>query len=150
MQSINWAQKGWKCFSMPLSKSKQGNVYNVALMGCQQVKVLSPEESVKRRQNQVLSSGAQRQEKLIHRRFLLNIRKHVFTVRVTEHWTGCPESLWSLQPCRYSKAVWAWSWAIVCKGLRLSRGSCTRWPPEVPSKFKHSMILWQIRRKTIY
>lgn len=40
MQNINWAQKGWKYFSMPLSKSKQGSVYKVPIMGCQQVKVL--------------------------------------------------------------------------------------------------------------
>ena len=28
--------------------------------------------------------------KLKHRRFLLNIRKHFFTVRVTEHWKRVP------------------------------------------------------------
>lgn len=32
--------KGLKIFSMPLSKSKQGSVYKVPIIGCQQVKIL--------------------------------------------------------------------------------------------------------------
>ena len=37
--------------------------------------------------------------KLKHRRLCLNIRKHFFTVRVTEHWHRLPrELLWSLYP----------------------------------------------------
>ena len=43
--------------------------------------------------------------------------QNFFTLRVTEHWTGCPERLWILLLRRYSKPGWTWSCA-----------ACSRWP----------------------
>ena len=45
-----------------------------------------------------------------------------FTVRVTEHWFRYPERLWGLCLCRYSKAVWTWSWAACSRLPCLSTG----------------------------
>jgi len=59
---------------------------------------------------------------LKHRRFPLNIRKHFFPVRVTEHWHRLPRKIVSLHPWRYSKAVWTWSWAAGSGCPHLSRG----------------------------
>jgi len=42
--------------------------------------------------------------KLEHRKFCANTQKYFFMIRVMEHWTGCPEWLWSLLLWRYSKS----------------------------------------------
>jgi len=53
--------------------------------------------------------------KLKHRKFRLNMRKNLFTLRVTETGTVCPEGLWSLFLWRYSKAACTWSCAACCR-----------------------------------
>ncbi|KAK4824309.1 hypothetical protein QYF61_013054 [Mycteria americana] len=61
------------------------------------------------------------EHKLKHRRFLLNIGKHILTVRVT-----CPGRLWSLHPWRYSEAIWTWSWAnSLLEQALLEQACCT-------------------------
>lgn len=42
---------------------------------------------------------------LKHRRFLLNVRRHFFTVRKPSAGRGCSKELWSLPPWRCSKAI---------------------------------------------
>ena len=42
--------------------------------------------------------------KLKEGRFILGVRKKLFTVRVVRHWTGCPEKLWMPPPWKCSKA----------------------------------------------
>ena len=77
--------------------------------------------------------------KMKHGRVPLNIRKHFF------HWgwrsigTGCPETLWSLHPWRYSKAVWTWSWVTGCRWSCLSSGVG---PDDLQKSLPTSSILW--------
>jgi len=40
--------------------------------------------------------------RLKQRKFCLNMRKNFFTLRMMEHWKGCPGRLWSLLLWRYS------------------------------------------------
>jgi len=54
--------------------------------------------------------------------------------------TGCPESLCSLHPSRYSKAVWTWSWASSLRWPCLSQRGWSRWPPEASSSLSHAVL----------
>jgi len=60
--------------------------------------------------------------KLEHRKFNVNMRKHLFTVRVTEHsGTGCLERLCSLLLWRYSKSAWMLSCSTYSRKPALGR-----------------------------
>jgi len=49
--------------------------------------------------------------KLKHRKFLLNVRKNFFPLRVTEHWNRLPGEAVESPSQRHSKPVWTWSCA---------------------------------------
>jgi len=48
--------------------------------------------------------------------------KHFFIVRVTKHWHSLPREGGSLEPWRYSKAVWTWCWATGSRWLCFRKG----------------------------
>jgi len=56
-----------------------------------------------------------------HRRFLLSIRKHFFTVRVTEHWHRLPREVVE-SPSFEIFVIWTWSWMTDSRWSCLSRG----------------------------
>jgi len=60
--------------------------------------------------------------KLEHRKFHMNVRKSLFTVRVTEHWNRLPERLWSLFLWTYSKTTWTLSCVTYCREPALVEG----------------------------
>lgn len=67
---------------------------------------------------------------------------------------SCPGKLWSLYPWRYTKAVWAWSWATDSRWPCLSRGV---WPDDLQRSsfyFKPSFvpdyIIWVNLHKNIF
>jgi len=50
-------------------------------------------------------------------------RKNIFLLwRWVRIGTGCPQRLWSLHPCRYSKPSWTQSWAAGCRWPCLRMG----------------------------
>lgn len=79
--------------------------------------------------------------KLNHRRFPLNIRKH-FLWGWSSTGTWCPEMLQSLCTWRCLKGIWKWSWAPWCRcplPVRLRW-----WPSEIHSnlnQFCHIFVL---------
>ena len=53
---------------------------------------------------------------LKHRRLPLDIRKHFFTVGVTEHWHRLPREVCGVSSSWiYSKPIWTWSWATTSR-----------------------------------
>lgn len=62
----------------------------------------------------ILSGAMTRQEAMgsdWNMKFHLNMEKHCNSMKVIKQTaTNCPETLWSLHPCRYLKANWAQSW----------------------------------------
>lgn len=82
--------------------------------------------------------------KLKYRRFSSNIKKHIFTVRATEHCHRFPREIWNLRPWRYSKVTRTQSLVIRCGVPLLGQRGWSRWPPEVPSKRSPSVILWPL------
>jgi len=78
--------------------------------------------------------------KLEHRKFCTNMWRIFCTVKVTEHWTGCPGRLWIFLLWRYSRPTWTPTCAGCCREPAL-QGDWTRWPLEVPSSTYNSVIL---------
>jgi len=66
--------------------------------------------------------------KLTSRMFPVTMRKHLFSLRVTEPWERIAQTNWGLCPCRCSEANWMWYWATGSEWPCWDRG-CTRWPP---------------------
>lgn len=58
-------------------------------------------------------------------------------MRVTEHWVGSPERLWSLPVWKDSKPTW-----VTCCGEPAWAGSDTTWSAEIPSDPWGFVSLW--------
>lgn len=72
----------------------------------------------------------------------LNMRKHFFTLRVTEHWHKIPRKVVdssSLKVFKNCLDMILGNWLYVSLP---EQGVWTRWPSEVPSILKHPVILW--------
>ena len=66
-------------------------------------------------------------QKLMHRKFRLNMRKNLFTVWVTTHTgTDCLERLWSLLHWRYSRISWTQFSTICSRMILIEHGAYTR------------------------
>lgn len=52
-------------------------------------------------------------------KFLLNMRKKVFTIGMARHWNRHLQMLWSLQPWRSPNPAWARPWATCSNGICL-------------------------------
>lgn len=75
------------------------------------------------------------------------IRKQIFLLLGWPNTgTACPGRLWSLNPWKYSKPGWTWSWATCSSWPCWELGGWIRWSPEVPSRTSHlnySVIIYQ-------
>lgn len=74
-------------------------------------------------------AGCGNRHKLGDGKFLLDVRKRSFTVRLIERWNRCPEKPQSLHPWRYTDLTWT-------KSPRAQELHCSGWdqtPPQVPS-----------------
>lgn len=75
--------------------------------------------------------------------FPLNIRKHFFTVGWLSTGTGYPGRSWTLQPWRYSRAIWIQSWANGSKWPSLTWGIG---PGDAQRSLPNSITLWFLWR----
>jgi len=81
---------------------------------------------------------------LKHRRLLLNIRRHYFTVAVTEHWHRLPRVVEVESPSseifknHLDNKAYPGPLAV---GSHASGRGLGQVPPEVPSNLKHALIL---------
>jgi len=82
-------------------------------------------------------------DKLKHRRFLPNVKKHFFTARVTEHWNRLPREAVESPPMEMLKTclVMVLSKLLWVTLVLQPRGA----GQEVPSNLSHSVIQAQIR-----
>lgn len=87
----------------------------------------------------VVSSGRARSNghNLKHRKILLKIRKLFLTVRVTEHWHRFLRGVVESPSLEKFKTLWATGSAWLC----MSRRGCTKWPSEVNSHLRYSMVV---------
>ena len=107
-----------------------------------------PEGKVERKWSQALFSDVQwqgKRHKLKHRRFRLNISKHLFTVRVTEHWHRLSREIMESPSLELFKSCLDTDRATCFRWPCLNKGSWTRLPPGLPCTLNHSVSLWYSR-----
>lgn len=85
------------------------------------------------------------EHKLEQKNFPLNIRKHVFTVKVTKHWHRLSREVMESLFLEIFKSYLGMVLGHLLWLPLLEQGWWTRWPTKIPSKLSHSMILWKLR-----
>lgn len=117
---------------------------------------VQPQEETSERKPQCLKEGCQENEarlflvglsnrtsgqRLLHRKFDLNMSRNFFNVWVTEPWNRLSKAMSILPHQRCSRAVWTQSCAMSSRITLLEEESWPRWPAVDPF-LSHSVILW--------